>query len=178
MFSSQKAYAHLIGRQQVHRAFSWLWKSCSQNKRKVFFWLLLKDRLNTRNLLRRKTMFLEDYNCAICMHSVEETLQHLFLDCPFVATMWNTLGLIVHHTTDPLDIFVSFRTQLNVPFFMEIIISMCWAIWSVHNDSIFRHLAPSVQSGKCHFKLEFPQVILRAKGAYKAMISQWLQVYV
>jgi hypothetical protein len=55
---------------------------------------------------------------------------------------------------------------------------MCWAIWLVQNDSIFRHLALSVQSGKRHFKLEFPRVILREKGAYKAMISQLLQVYV
>ena len=34
-FSSQKAYAHLIGNREVHPAYSWLWKSCSQNKRKV-----------------------------------------------------------------------------------------------------------------------------------------------
>jgi hypothetical protein len=109
---------------------------------------------------------------------MEETLQHLFLDCPFAASMWNTLGVIVHHTTDPQDIFVSFRAQLNVPFFIEIIISMCWAIWLVRNDSIFRHLAPSIQSGKRHFKMEFARVILRAKGAYKSMISQWLEAYV
>jgi hypothetical protein len=127
MFSSQKIYTHLMGTKQTHRAFHWLWKYCSQNKRKVFFWLLLKDRLNTRNLLRRKTMFLEDYNCAICIHSLEETLQHLFLDCTFATTMWNTLGLNVHYTDDPLDIIVSFRYQLNVTFFMEIIISTCWA---------------------------------------------------
>ena len=36
IFSSQKAYAHLIGTMQVHPAFSWHLKSCSQNKRKVF----------------------------------------------------------------------------------------------------------------------------------------------
>jgi hypothetical protein len=31
--------------------FRWLWKTCCQNKRKIFFWLLLKDRLSTRQLL-------------------------------------------------------------------------------------------------------------------------------
>lgn len=122
-------------------------------------------------------MFLEDYNCAICIHSLEETLQHLFLDCTFATTMWNTLGLNVHYTDDPLDIIVSFRYQLNVTFFMEIIISTCWAIWSVRNDSIFRHLAPSIQSGKRHFKLEFARVILRAREAYKPRINQWLEAY-
>jgi hypothetical protein len=37
IFSSKKAYAHLSGRQQTHRAYTWLWKACSQNSRKVFF---------------------------------------------------------------------------------------------------------------------------------------------
>ena len=44
------------------KVFRWLWKTCCQNKRKIFFWLLLKDRLSTRQLLRRRHMFLEDYN--------------------------------------------------------------------------------------------------------------------
>jgi hypothetical protein len=36
-FSSQKVYAHLVGRRQVHPAYSWLWKSCSQNKMEGLF---------------------------------------------------------------------------------------------------------------------------------------------
>ena len=45
IFTSKRAYKHIMGHIQVHPAFSWLWKSCCQNKRKFFFWLLLKDRL-------------------------------------------------------------------------------------------------------------------------------------
>jgi len=73
----------------------------ARTRKKSLFWLLLKGRLNTRHLLRRKTMFFEDYNCAICIYSMEKTLQQLFLDEPFAVTMWNTLGVLVHHTTDP-----------------------------------------------------------------------------
>jgi hypothetical protein len=50
-FSPKKAYMHLTGSPQVHPVFRWLWKTCCQNKRKIFFWLLLKDRLSTRQLL-------------------------------------------------------------------------------------------------------------------------------
>jgi len=46
-FTSSKAYSHRIGSRQVHPVYKWLWKSSCQNKRKVFFWLWLKDRLNT-----------------------------------------------------------------------------------------------------------------------------------
>jgi hypothetical protein len=54
-FSSTKAYKKLIGTRQLDVCFHWLWKCSAQKKHKVFFWLLLKDRLSTRNILRRKT---------------------------------------------------------------------------------------------------------------------------
>jgi len=65
-FSSAKSYKHLTGHRVVHDAFRWLWNSFCQNKQKVFFWLLLKDRLSTRELLRRKNMELPDYTCVCC----------------------------------------------------------------------------------------------------------------
>jgi hypothetical protein len=65
-FSSSKVYIHLTGHRIIHPAFKWLWKSACQNKHKVFFWLLLKDRLSTRELLRRRNMFLPSYNCVCC----------------------------------------------------------------------------------------------------------------
>ena len=76
-------------------AFKWLWKSSCQNKHKVFFWLLLKDRLSTRNLLRRKTMVLDSYECELCNSRQEETLEHLFLRCPYAIACWNLINLYV-----------------------------------------------------------------------------------
>jgi hypothetical protein len=82
-FSSQKAYKALIGSQPAVPLFSWIWKSSCQSKHKFFFWLLLNDRINTRNLLGRKRMALLTYNCATLECNREETLQHLFWTCPF-----------------------------------------------------------------------------------------------
>lgn len=65
-YSSKKAYAKLQGHIQASPLFSWLWGSSCLGKQKFFFWLLLRDRLSTRNLLRRKNMFLEDYSCVLC----------------------------------------------------------------------------------------------------------------
>lgn len=62
-YSSSRAYRYLIGHRQVHHCYSWFWRSACQHKRKVFFWLLLKDRISTRQLLRRRSMYLDDYNC-------------------------------------------------------------------------------------------------------------------
>ena len=54
IFSSKKAYSHLQGSLEASPLFKWIWKSGNLGKYKFFAWLLLKDRLSTRNLLRRK----------------------------------------------------------------------------------------------------------------------------
>lgn len=80
-FSSNKAYKHLMGHTQVHRAFHWLWASSCQLKHKSFFWLILNDILNTRGLLKRRNMHHDSYDCGLCILQREESLHHLFLRC-------------------------------------------------------------------------------------------------
>jgi hypothetical protein len=82
-FSIKKAYTHLMGSNQVHPAFKWIWKSRAQMKQKVFFWLLLQNRLNTRGMLQRRNMVLDSYTWELCLHQRVETLRHLFLRFPF-----------------------------------------------------------------------------------------------
>jgi hypothetical protein len=56
-FKVSKAYKHFVGQHLVCPIIKKLWKTCCQSKHKVFFWLLLQDRLNTRQLLQRKGFF-------------------------------------------------------------------------------------------------------------------------
>jgi hypothetical protein len=72
----------------------------------------------------------------------------------------------------------SIKSQLPAPFFMDVIITMCWAIWSSRNDKIFRGFDNSIRRCKEIFKKEFAQVILRAKIDIKSMLMTWLQAYV
>lgn len=117
IFTSSKAYDHLIGTRQVHPAFNWLWKSSCQNKRKLFFWLWLKSHLNTRALLRRKNRSLEDYNCVLCNHQIEKTMEHLFLFCPFAEVCWASIGVIIPHVDDIFATLDHIKTVLHLPFF-------------------------------------------------------------
>lgn len=137
MFSSSKTYKHLTGSSVIHPAFTWLWKSRSQPKHKVFFWFLLKDRLSTRELLRRKTMILQSYNCVLCQKDTEETLQHLFIHCPFAQASWQILELQVTAADGPFENLEAFKMQLGVTFFMEVIITMCCCIWMMRMISFF-----------------------------------------
>ena len=124
--------------------FRWLWSSSCQMKHKVFFWLLLNDRLNTRGLLRRKNMVLESYSCDLCILQREETLGHLFLRCNFARACWASIGLLVPRTLTPMQIFRSFKRQLAISFYMEVIILIAWSIWTVRNNWIFNDIDPTV----------------------------------
>lgn len=92
-YSSKKAYAKLQGYTEASPLFSWLWGSSNLGKHKFFFWLLLRDRLSTRNLLRRKNMFLQYYSCVLCNTGHEETLFHLFFECPFSTSCWQSISI-------------------------------------------------------------------------------------
>jgi hypothetical protein len=72
-------------------------------------------------------MILDDYNCVFYHLGVEESLIHLFLDCPFSVSCWGTLCLIVQNSADPYVILESFKSQSEKPFFMEIIEMMLFS---------------------------------------------------
>lgn len=63
-------------------------------KIKVFAWLLLSDRLNTRNMLNRRHFLIgDDLKCVLCDAEVEETLDRLFLCRPFSFDCWLQIGI-------------------------------------------------------------------------------------
>ena len=85
-----------------------------------------RDKLSTREVLRRRNLVLEDYGCAVCGTGLEETVEHLFLKCRFSIQCWASLNLNSPINLVHLQILEVFRTRLQVPFFMEIIILMCY----------------------------------------------------
>jgi hypothetical protein len=105
----------------------------------------------------------------------EETMDHLFLECSFARECWGLIGLTVISSPDPLQRFESFRNQIANNFFMEIIIIMCWSIWSVRNDAIFRGIPICRLRGLEIFKFNFKQLLWRAEKKYFPMIDSWIE---
>ena len=173
IFSVSKAYKALIGHRQIHPIYNWIWKSRCQMKHKVFFWLLLKDRLSTRDLLQRN-MVLESYTCEMCILQKRETVAHLFCRCNFARACWESIGISFIRTRTPLQIFNNIKNQLQVSFFMEIIIVMASCIWKERNDWLFQGIDPSVQSCRAHFFKEFNFVILRSSSSCSLAMQNWL----
>lgn len=146
--------------------FKQIWKSNCQHKHIVFFWVLLMDRVSTRNLLRRRTMDLPSYNCELCTLPVEESQIHLFLECQFAQDCWQLLGIQVI-SAQPIQVLRAFQYQLNLTFSMDIIILMTWCIRVARNDLIFKNIPAHLSAVLSRFKHEFALVVLRANPQQK-----------
>ena len=85
-----------------------------------FFWMVLHDRVNTRNLLRRKTFHLDTYNCAVMDCQQEETLFHLLWGCPFAAFCWNFVCPNRNVALSVLQTVEDMKQTLALPFAMDI----------------------------------------------------------
>lgn len=90
-YSSMKMYKYLMGEAEGHPIFNLIWNTSSRLKHKIFFWLVAHCRINTRSLLQRKGMQLENPYCPLCNQNAEETDLHLLSDCAFAQECWNTL---------------------------------------------------------------------------------------
>jgi hypothetical protein len=90
-YSVQKAYRAMTGHMPTHPIFQNLWASKCQPKHTSFGWLLLHNKLNTRERLRSRHMALESCTCENCILKRPETTYHLFLRCNFAKMCWTSI---------------------------------------------------------------------------------------
>jgi hypothetical protein len=84
-----------------------------------------------------------------------------------------------HSPGDPFDVLVSFRQQLNMSLFIDIIIIiMSWSLWMARNDFVIKGQQPSLLSIKACFRKELALVNARAKSSLKQLMSSWLEAFV
>ena len=173
-FEVKKAYSAMIGYSPSPPHFSWVWASSCQNKHKFFFWLLLLDRLNTRNLLKRKQFILPDYNCVTSNCYLEESVNHLFWECPFANKCWDHIYRNRTANLTGLEAISDIKEKLHLPFAMEIIIMTTWGIWICRNEKIFNDNRPTIERWKAIFYQEMRWLQFRIKGKYKEKFKAWL----
>ena len=127
--ASSKYYLHCFRDMEADDAFTWIWKSKCTNKWKFFAWLLFTDRLNTRNMLRRRHYKLEGdvYTCLLCYSPPqEETVVHLFFRCPFATRCWDVIGMQWHDSNCRLDLIHGGKRNRGKRLFMEPFIIAAW----------------------------------------------------
>jgi hypothetical protein len=131
-------YKHIHKHIQVPRVYKWLWKSCCRMTTKMFAWLLLHNRINTRDMLqRRHWKVTNDVHYELCPSRIYEDRIHLFFECCFSKRVWNYLQIECPVSDDLQRVVSEARRRFMKPFFMEVIITACWNIWLVRNDNFF-----------------------------------------
>lgn len=86
-FKPRKYYKFLFKNVNAPAYITKIWKSKCIMRHKVFAWLMLLDRVNTRDLLLRRHFFIgEDHACLLCNNTALETNKHLFYECTFAKT--------------------------------------------------------------------------------------------
>ncbi|CAL9025350.1 unnamed protein product, partial [Prunus brigantina] len=72
--------------------YSLIWKAKSPPKVKVLVWLVAIGKVNTSDLVQRQRpyIYLSPHWCVLCKMS-EESVDDLFLQCPFSLCLWWTL---------------------------------------------------------------------------------------
>jgi hypothetical protein len=85
-------------------------------------WLLSRDRINSRNLLRRKNYKIEgdDYSCVLCNLNVEELSYNLIFQCPFSYECWDYLDINWDHSLQFFNIIQKAKQDNHINLFMEI----------------------------------------------------------
>ena len=144
-------------------------------KIKVFAWLLVSDRLNTRDMLRRRNWNVtSDYDCVLCPTHVTEDWMHLFFDCNFRVRIWTYLQIDWAPADTFEEVFVMARKKFNKPFFTEVVILAAWHIWKQRNEAIFQRVLPTFNGWKRRFIYEASLHVHRMRDKNATAFSSWI----
>jgi hypothetical protein len=173
-FSSSLYYKFCFKDITSHITFNWLWKSKCTPKLKFFWWLVLVDRLNTRNMLRRRNYSINSsYNCLMCPSPPEETIEHMLFFCPFSRQCWARLQIQWPVTGDRLKIIEEQKQQWAQPMYMEIIMLGSWSIWKERNNMLFNNMQPDTQRWLARFKEDFALLVHRTREGLHPFINNF-----
>jgi hypothetical protein len=171
-------YKFIFDGLSVSLVFKRLWKRKSLHKHKVFVWLFLVDRLNTRDMIERRHWTLDSgVNCVMCNQAQRQTRDHLFFNCGFARKCWRKVGIVWDSSQGSLDMFERAKKNYSGPSFFEVATSALWGIWKQRNGLIFEKVQPSMQAWRIIFKKDLSVIVHRVKPRHKQALSEWIDSF-
>jgi hypothetical protein len=119
----------------------YIWKMKVPLKIRIFMWFLHKKVLLTKDNLAKRN-WQGSRRCCFC--DQDETIQHLFIDCPFAKMVWRVVYM-TFNISPPANITNLFGNWLaGVPKKDKVhirvgVYALLWAMWNTRNDYIFNN---------------------------------------
>jgi hypothetical protein len=174
-YTAAKFYQYIHSHMQAPKVYHWIWKSSCQMSIKFFVWMILKDRLNTRDMLQRRHWRVTDEtHCVMCSLHAHEDRVHLFFECNFSQRVWNYLQIAWASGDDVQAIVQAAKASFGKPFFMEVVATACRQIWLLRNAKIFRHERPTFAKWKSNFVHNIFLLRYRIKAKYLDGFTEWI----
>ena len=168
-------YGHVFQNETFNHLLCWIWKSSCTIKIKVFAWMLIMDRLNTKDMVDRRHWHMDDgVTCRLCPLQVRETRDHLFFNCNFSVRVWNYLQIDWSAGTSMSDLVIQARRSFDKPFFNEVVFIACWNIWIIRNAKVFRGERASFNKWRGAFRHDITLMQHRIKSGYKDELLKWI----
>jgi hypothetical protein len=174
-YTSAKFYKFIFAAVPEDPVLKMIWNSKCLPKLRVFAWLLIMDRLNTKDLMERKNWQVDGGTaCVLCNSHVLETREHLFFECSFATSCWNMLNIQWLSGADFSAQCMAAKNRFTGPCFMEILVCAAWNIWKERNDKIFRQQNPSLARWWVRFKSDLSLHQYRIKYSLVQPLLDWL----
>jgi hypothetical protein len=121
------------------------WKVKVNLKIKIFLWFLRQGVILTKdNMAKRK--WKGDSECCFC--NAQETIQHLFFDCPIARLVWGTVCITfdIKKPTSIRHMFEGWIKGFHCKQKKRVLLgvaAVCWAIWLGRNNVVFQRSKPN-----------------------------------
>ncbi|KAL5191116.1 U-box domain-containing protein 14 [Glycine soja] len=128
------------------RVLNIMWSLKIPPRASAFSWRLFKNRLPTRDNLRRRQVSMHTYSCPLC-DLEEESVNHLFFNCSKTRSLWwepmRWVNRVGPFPTDPKNHFLQFsqwnRLSYTVKRWEFLWIALSVSIWHHRNGMIFNN---------------------------------------
>jgi hypothetical protein len=175
-YSTKKVYLQMVDAPDAPNVFKWIWKSCVLSKQKFFYWLMIQNRVNTKERMVHKSFFVQNDKCVLCDEQVIEDREHLFFECDFSRNFWWKLNHEWNNDLNFLDMIMDGKQRRTLQFFNESVILGSWSLWNHRNNIIFDNQERSMDTCFSMFSDYFKQIIQRAKPGLKEGMQDWLDL--
>jgi hypothetical protein len=144
-FSVKSLYTYLIAR-RILFPYKMIWRMKIPLKVKAFIWLIVKDRILTKNNLAKKG-WKGSILCEFC--GGNESINHLFFECPLARFNWSVASCALGIERNPENFYDLCQNWLQEFFGVDRVVVMLgttallWNLWKTRNSSCFQRKMPN-----------------------------------